>query len=422
LPLPTELRDDTTVSYNSVNLETVGDFLDPNRGAAGLGSAAMLRNIGSLGQLAISGTSKGFERALGGRGALAEVAGMAAGGFLSAVQALVPPEQVSSAVQQKMGAAPNPNPSVQFQGPVLRDFTLTWAFYPKNAAESTKIDTLIRRLKARALPSNNEGNNGAVLNYPHICQLNFYPWDSSTVPDPDGWSPNSIIKIKKCFMSGVNVNYNAFGTPGFFEGTKLPISYQLTINFKEIEYLLSGDWDPDKGLAASERNVAQVTPDQVAIEGGRIIFGTAGAVALAGFNTVKEVLLNEIPSQAELDNIDNVDDALRTLKPPKEGEAETKVTIRAEAKGFLASISTLDIRGAGVATITQNAAGKYVLVFDEDDVAANAKVGGTIVTPPETLGTFDTLDELNAFLREDRISTTGVVTFPPRPAAAAPAP
>jgi len=446
LPLPTELRDDTTVGYSPVNLETVGDFLDTNK-RAGLGEAAALRNIGNLAQAGISATSRGFGRLTADNGKLAGLAGSLATGLAGALQSLVPAEQISSAIQQKMGAAPNPNPSVAFQGPVLRDFTLTWAFYPKNPTESATIDKLIRNLKARALPSNNRDNGGAVLNYPHICQLNFYPWDGKgTRRGEHGHSTESIIKIKKCFMSGVNANYNAFGTPGFFEGTQLPISYQLTINFKEIEYLLSDDWDPEMverdgangtietvGLVANERD-AVTEPIQVPNvigAGAQIAFGVAGTVGKEFLHAGVEVFFDQIPDVDDLDAIATVDDALDTLKPPVEGETATGVTITVpDRSSILDSLEGLifdfnpgaGIRPAGQVTITQNAEGKFVVVFDENDRRTSTKDATLIEVPPVTLGTFDDRAALDTFMREQGISTKGTVTNPPPPAAAAPAP
>jgi len=433
LPLPTELRDDTTVSYSAVNLETVGDFLDPEKNK-GLGEAAALRNIGSLAQQGISATSSGIGQLTNGRGPLARLAGGALGGLMSALQSLVPAEQISSAIQQKTGAAPNPNPSVQFQGPVLRDFTLSWAFYPRNLSESKKIDSLIRKLKARALPSNNLDNGGAVLNYPHICQLNFFPWDNGSLTHPNGWSKDSIIQIKKCFMSGVNVNYNAFGTPAFFEGTHLPISYQLTINFKEIEYLLAGDWDPDKikgadgklkSLVEGERNLVteRVQVPNVIGEGASIAFGVAGTVGREFLEAGVETFFDNIPDSTDLDNIGAVAVALKTLKSPdKDGKGGTIVTIDAPTPAIFGDdFNPLNNRRAGLVTLTKNAEGKFVVVLQPNSFT-EVKSGFKTEYPPETLGTFDTEEARDEFLLKQSISNKGKVTFPlpPKPAAAAP--
>jgi hypothetical protein len=425
LPLPTELRDDTTVGYTNVNLETVGDFLDPNRsraqeGGSALGAAASLRSIGSLGQLGLTASSRGLAGVTGGLGGLGTIAGAAGGGFLSVVQSLVPAEQITSAIQQKTGAAPNPNPSVQFQGPVLRDFALTWAFYPKNEIESGNISTLIKRLKGRALPSQNRGNSGAVLNYPHICQLNFFPWDGKGDPDDNGWTDNSIIKIKKCFMSGVNVNYNAFGTPAFFQGTQLPISYQLTINFKEIDYLLSDAWDES---AAGERNVARVTADNVIEEGGRIIFGTARTVITDVFSVAKEAIFDSIEDQSTADKRDRANNAMEDLTA---GDASSFVAISTPEFDTIDGLTSLapggvEPRTAGVWYVRKNSAGKYVVTFDPVDIAASNS-GPAREVPAETKGTFDTQEEADAYLDGQSVFALGTQTQPPPPETAAPAP
>ena len=237
LPLPNELRDDTTVSYTNVNLETVGDIVNGNIGS-GIGSA-ILRNSGAM-VMGVGSLAGNAFAAIG--GALGGDAGeKLAGGAASAVGSIFNAEQISSAVQQSAGLAPNPNPSVTFQGPVLRDFSYSWAFYPKSADESRKLQSLIKVLKRSALPRHTVKDSAAILDYPDMCQINFFPWDKEGVGDW-GWSDKSIIRYKKCVMQNINVNYNPFGTPAFFEDTNLPVSYQITISFKEIEYLLSEDW------------------------------------------------------------------------------------------------------------------------------------------------------------------------------------
>lgn len=242
LPIPNELRDDTSVGYTNVNLETVGDLI--NNGLTGAGGAAVLRFAGQGIATAGGAAATALGAAAGAAMKNNAVESMITGAIRGAGSTLFNAEQISSALQQQVGLAPNPNPSVQFQGPILRDFSYTWAFYPKTKEESQDIQKLIKILKRSALPRNSIQQSAAVLDYPDMCQINFYPWDSNG-SGPWGWSDNSIIKYKKCVMQNVNVNYNPFGTPAFFEGTNLPVSYQLTISFKEIEYMLSDDWGKD---------------------------------------------------------------------------------------------------------------------------------------------------------------------------------
>jgi hypothetical protein len=238
LPIPNELRDDTSVGYTNVNLETVGDLIN-TAGAAGFGAAA-LRNAGNMVN-ALGGVASTALGSMAGAAAQSDAVQKVVEGALNGLGSLFPPEQITSALQQSAGLAPNPNPSVQFQGPVLRDFSYTWAFYPKNKSESITVQNLIKILKRSALPRNSFQNSAAILDYPDMCQINFFPWDEGG-SDTWAWSENSIIKYKKCVMQNVNVNYNPFGTPAFFEDSHLPVSYQITISFKEIEYMLSEDW------------------------------------------------------------------------------------------------------------------------------------------------------------------------------------
>jgi hypothetical protein len=385
LPLPTELRDDTAVSYNSVPLETVGDFQDKRKNMI---DAAMLRNIGGLTQLGVSTTNKLFSN----DGAVLKAI---SGAMAGVVQSLIPAEQVSSAIQQNLGAAPNPNPSVMFQGPLLRDFSFTWAFYPNNEKESIKIDKLIRKLKAMALPSDNIAGSSAILNYPHICQLNFYPWDRGGT-GPHGWDPDkSIIRIKKCFMSSVNVNYNAYGGTGFFEGDRnLPISYALTINFKEIEYLLSDDWDRK---VAADREVAQVNSKEIAGKGWNLASGIAGQVGVGVFKVAKDLIFDEIPTQREADAEGETKDALGELRP---GIGE--VVIR--------TLATSGINSGALNKVTQSADGKFSLVI-EDSGRVN-RAGVLVKNPPKTLS-FNTRVELDAYLDKEKISRGEVQQPPP---------
>ena len=247
LPIPNELRDDTSVSYTNINLETVGDIVN----GAGLGATA--------GAIGLRKSGDVVETVLGAGKTILDAGGNAAGktigniteAITSGVMSLFPAEQITSAIQQSLGVAPNPNPSVAFQGPVLRDFSYTWAFYPKSKEESLAIDALVKKLKAAALPSNYSKGTAAILNYPKMCQINFFPWDKGGSGDWF-WHEKSIIRYKKCVMQGVNVNYNPFGTPAFFEDSHLPTSYTLTISFREIEYMLSHDWEGMQDVGAGD--------------------------------------------------------------------------------------------------------------------------------------------------------------------------
>lgn len=223
LPLPNVLRDDTGVQYDNVNLEIIGDII--NSDWTGVGAKASMN-------MAATAAAGLLPNAIGGvlKGSPAQRLG-------DALEA----DKIASAVQQSMGVAPNPNATVAFTGPELRSFSFSWSLQPRNAAESQKIKDTITLLKKSALPSNTFDGQTSILNYPALTQLNFYPWDM-TGNTEWGWGPDSIIKIKRCFMGAVNVNYAPSNVPAFFEGDHRPVTTELTIEFREIEYMLANDW------------------------------------------------------------------------------------------------------------------------------------------------------------------------------------
>jgi hypothetical protein len=238
LPLPLELRDDTAVSYNNVDLKVVGDIA--NKDIAGLGGEA-LRQSGTLAAAPFSAAASGLSNA----GGNASGAGMGLVGNITgeALKNAIDPEAITSAIQQAAGVAPNPNPSVAFQGPSLREMSYTWTFMPTNAKDSERIRKIINYLKGAALPrATPSGESAAILEYPFLCQMNFFPWDNNG-GGAYGWSSKSIIKMKRCFMASVNVNYTAGAAPSFFAGwNNEPTIIQLSINFKEIEYFMAHDY------------------------------------------------------------------------------------------------------------------------------------------------------------------------------------
>jgi hypothetical protein len=130
-----------------------------------------------------------------------------------------------------------------FQGPNLRRFGFNWLLQPRNQTESAKIERIVKKLKASALPRNIVADSAALLKYPHLCQLNFFPCDTQYAGKDWGWGDKSIIKIKKCFMTNVDVDYTPGNLPAFYEGTHAPAVVRLSVEFQEIEYMLSNDWD-----------------------------------------------------------------------------------------------------------------------------------------------------------------------------------
>jgi hypothetical protein len=232
LPLPRELSDSTSGRYNEASIEGIGDIL--NFDPLGLGVRTAMESAGPLLDFAASKVDK---------------LGKVGEGLTSAAEnAGINGRNLTSAIQSQTGYSPNPNPSVLFSGPDLRDITFSWAFYPKNYEEAKKVNEIIKILKRAALPKPLTGFSSGVLTYPQLCQINFFPWDTGGNANSWGWTDRSIIRIKKCFLSSVNASYSDFGNPAFFHSTDVnpnnySVTYRLNVTFKEVEYLLSRDWD-----------------------------------------------------------------------------------------------------------------------------------------------------------------------------------
>jgi hypothetical protein len=284
LPLPLELRDDTAIAYNNIDLKVTGDVANKDF-AGGLGAEGLRQSGAALSALP-QAMATGLQNYGGGSGNPAAALGSMALG--KGLDNAIDPEAITSAIQQAAGVAPNPNSSVALQGPILREMSYTWTFMPTNAKDSERIRGIINYLKAAALPrATPSGESAAILEYPFLCQMNFFPWDNNGT-GAYGWSDNSIIKMKRCFMASVNVNYTAGAAPSFFAGwNNEPTIIQLSINFKEIEYFMAhdyGDKIDSKGFLGGVSeifkgifNVEETPPDNNAQDGTTA--PTAGADA-----------------------------------------------------------------------------------------------------------------------------------------------
>lgn len=280
LPLPDILQDNTSVKYNGVELESVADFI--NGGLFGGAAGLVARNVGTAGNSILSNGAGSLAGAVSERfGASGELSNVIGGAVTQGVSNAFPADKLQSAFEQIAGAAPNPNPSVAFQGPNLREFQLTWTFFPTSKEQSDNIHNIIKILKIASLPRNTVRNSGSILDYPDMCQLNFFPWDNRSVGSESPasewfWSDDSIIKIKRCVMNNVSVDYNASNIPGFFAENKKPVAVRLSIGFSEIEYMLSNDWggpQSESGLIAGAIDAATA-----------VVSGTASALNPVGTN------------------------------------------------------------------------------------------------------------------------------------------
>lgn len=234
LPLPRELNDNTSVDYAQDQLQLTGDIL--NNGGFGALNTVGAEGLRQAGNIVSPSVQTGVDVIAGALNASDETK--------ASIKAGVSPELVGTALQQYFGVAPNPNPSISFKGPVLRDLPFSWVLMASNREEAANIRALIKYLKRSQAPRSGEGS-ASILSYPHMVQMNFYPWDNGG-SGKWGWGPNSIIKTKRCFIGSLNVEYTSGVAPAFFhDGNNEPVIVTLTMTLKETEYFLNHDYGGD---------------------------------------------------------------------------------------------------------------------------------------------------------------------------------
>lgn len=244
LPLPLEMADVTASGYSTMDMGFIGDLT--NGSYVGGAASALLRESGNLAVEAGLSIPSVFQASQFPRlqpGQTPTWWELFKPQLTQTLTRQINPAQLTTAFEQALGVAPNPNPTVKYIGPVLRDFTLTWTFAPKSKDQSDGLAEFIRVVKAAALPNNFFNQSASILEYPDMVQLNFFPWDEGNGTSRWGWSDNSIIRYKKCMIGSVSVFYNPSNVPAFYARTNAPVATHVSINFKEIEYMFATDWN-----------------------------------------------------------------------------------------------------------------------------------------------------------------------------------
>lgn len=140
-------------------------------------------------------------------------------------------------VDKATGTLANPRPTQVFDGTDLRSFTFTWLLSPKNRREAIGLLDLIENLRYYAHPEFADETK-TYMRFPSEFELEFRL--------PSGAKNKSIPSIKRCVMTGINVQYN----PGNGRWTtflsndpneSLPTHIQLQLSFSEVTTLTKED-------------------------------------------------------------------------------------------------------------------------------------------------------------------------------------
>jgi hypothetical protein len=144
---------------------------------------------------------------------------------------------IGKTVEQSIGGSINPNLSVAFGGPQLREnLNFTWEFNPNNFDESSDLKNILNEIKMRSLPALAVEGSAQFLAYPHIVECRIH-----------AGSDDDLILYKQAVVTNVSINYSPNGIPSFFKGTREPTFIGLSLTLKEIEYFLSEDFGGKSG-------------------------------------------------------------------------------------------------------------------------------------------------------------------------------
>tara|TARA_R100000908_G_scaffold30868_1_gene13925 strand:- start:1002 stop:1937 length:936 start_codon:yes stop_codon:yes gene_type:complete len=233
LPIPSNLQDGNSVSYNESAMNSVT--------AAAIGGAT---------QIMKAGQAKSFDAAMEGMKsnikATAVESGVASLGMGNATDlatkfiaaqavnifgANVTLEQIMA---RQTGEIFNPNMELLFSGPTLRAFKFQFKMMPRNKNESDQVKRIIRTFKKNMAPKTNKSN--LFLNTPNIFELRYR----------QGATEHKFLhKFKQCVLQDIAINYTGEGNYATYDdGT--PISMIMDLTFKELEPIYDIDYnDPD---------------------------------------------------------------------------------------------------------------------------------------------------------------------------------
>jgi hypothetical protein len=137
--------------------------------------------------------------------------------------------EVLEAAQQKAGVAINPRAEIMFVDMKKREFSFSWVFAPKNAAEYIYVKTIIQLFKEHMHPEfmGTTAVDKMVYKTPSDFNIEFV-FANQVNPH--------IPKISVCILEGMQVQYNN-GDSWVTHDSGQPVEISLALSFKELETL-----------------------------------------------------------------------------------------------------------------------------------------------------------------------------------------
>lgn len=232
LPMTEALQLQQGQNYSSEELGAIGfEGASIASGAMqGGGAEAMLDRMSSVDGERIKTALKRIGlQAL--EGEVATIAGGAVSGPGGAVVAAGATQAFKGALGVA-GVSRNPYQSVFYNAPNFRTYNFSWKLVPKDEKEQNDIQKIIKAFRTFSAPGT--AVDGIFFTYPELFDIRFN-------------HDKFLFKPKPCVCTSVEVAYHADGKlyHKMEEGTKAPVSMNLSLAFQEITIVTKQDIDKD---------------------------------------------------------------------------------------------------------------------------------------------------------------------------------
>ena len=134
------------------------------------------------------------------------------------------------------GAVINPNLELLFSGPALRTFSFSFKMNARERLESREIVKILRFFKQGSAAQRSSSN--LFLKSPHTFRIQYLHRGEQDNENP------FMGKIKECALQSVGVNYTPENNYATFDDGAM-VSYQVTLNFSELEPVFNNDYPND---------------------------------------------------------------------------------------------------------------------------------------------------------------------------------
>jgi len=138
------------------------------------------------------------------------------------------------------GTILNPNLELIFNGPSLRPFTFQFKMSPRSKGEAEEILKIIRFFKQGMAPIREESR--LFLKTPHTFRIKYVQLGSQE-------ESKFLNKFKECALLSCSVQYTPEGNYAPYEDGAMS-SYQMSLQFKELEPVFNDDYGSDGDLPA----------------------------------------------------------------------------------------------------------------------------------------------------------------------------